>query len=258
MSIILTIFRKELAGYFKSAGFYLCCMIVALIFTSIFIVSFIRFEGMQAQAMFNPGLNPQALNIHYGLFMSHFSILNLILLVVAPALTMRLFAEEKKMRTFDLLLTSPITSAQIVIGKYLAAFCAMFFICLIALIYPISTAAFAQLSWGPLLSAFFSIVILGAVYVAIDLFCSSLTDSMIVAMIMGLVFNLSLWFVGIGSDVIDSDWGRKVFEYISLNQHLMMTVEGTIKTSTLIFFVSIVVFFCFLCERVVEASRWRA
>src|SRR5438445_4315662 len=95
------------------------------------------------------------LNIHYGVFLRLLSYLNLILIFVVPALTMKLFAEEKKMHTFDLLLTSPVTSFQIVVGKYLAALGAIFGLVLVAISYPLATAALAKLNWAPLFIAFF-------------------------------------------------------------------------------------------------------
>ena len=98
---------------------------------------------------------------------------------------------------------------------------------------------------------------MGGVYAAMDLFASSLTENTIVAYIISIMFNLSIWFIGIGAEVVDSEAGRKVFEHLSLSSHLSALVEGTIRTNGLVFFFSVIVLFCFLAERVVESSRWR-
>lgn len=156
-----------------------------------------------------------------------------------------------------MLLTAPITSAQIVIGKYLAALGAVFFICFLALLYPLATIPFADISWAPLLIASAGIFLLGAVYAAMNLFCSAMTESIIVASITSVIMNVGVWFLGVGVEVFDEPTVRKVFEHISLNQHLVAIVEGTIRTSSLIYFGSLIVLFCFISERVVEASRWR-
>jgi ABC-2 type transport system permease protein len=170
---------------------------------------------------------------------------------------MKLFAEEKKLRTFDLLLTSPVTSAEIVMGKYFAALGAVGGIVLLGISYPIATAGFAKLNWGPLIIAFIGIFLVGGVYAAMDLFASSLTENSIVAYVASVILNVSIWFVGIGSEVVDGESARKIFEHVSLSSHLSALVEGTVRSNGLIFFFSIIVLFCFLCERVVESTRWR-
>lgn len=257
MSKTLAIFSKEVRGLIISPTFLIVCFLCAGIFSWVFPITLNMFNQSLQTFMFQPGGNDQQLNIHYGVFLRHLSHLNLVLIFVSPAVTMRLFAEERKLRSFDLLLTSPVTSAQIVIGKYLAAVSAIGVICLLALVYPLSTVFFAKIEWVPLLIAFLGITLVGAVYVAMDLFASSLTESAIVAYVMAVIFNIAIWFVGIGVEVVDSTWARAVFEHISLNQHLMGLVEGTIRTNSLLFFASIIFLFAFLSERVVESIRWR-
>lgn len=257
MRAMWVIFWKELRGFITSPVFYVVCFLCAAIFSWVYPITLNMFGQMLTNTMFQQGAPDQQLNIHYGVFLRHLSHLNLILIFIVPALTMRLFAEEKKLRSFDLLLTSPVTSKQIVIGKYFAAVGAMTLVCLVALLYPIATLPFVQISWVPLLIAFVGIVLVGAVYVAMDLFCSSLTESGIIAYVMAVILNIAIWFVGIGLEVVDSSMARQIFEHISLNQHLMGLVEGTVRTSTLIFFASLIFLFCFLCERVVESTRWR-
>ncbi|MNL14165.1 hypothetical protein D3C87_1350950 [compost metagenome] len=90
-----------------------------------------------------------------------------------------------------------------------------------------------------------------------DLFCSSLTENSIVAYVASVTLNVSIWFIGIGSEIVDSETARKIFEHVSLSTHLSGLVEGTVRSNGLIFFFSIIVLFCFLAERVVESSRWR-
>jgi ABC-2 type transport system permease protein len=207
--------------------------------------------------MFSGGLNQQGNNIHYGLFLRHLSYVNLILIFVVPALTMRLFAEEKKLKTFDLLLTAPVTSWQIVGGKLLAALSAVLFVMLLSFIYPASMRFFAEFSWSTLLLAYLGIFLVAAVYASMNLFASSLTESAIVAYVMAVILNVFIWFIGMGVDVVDSSVARAIFEHISLNQHLSAMVEGTLRTTGLVYFASLIFLFAFLSERVVESARWR-
>jgi ABC-2 type transport system permease protein len=257
MNSTLTIFKKELKAFYLSPTFWLISFLISVIFSWVYPIQLNLFAQLLANYVMQQGVPQNQLNIHYGVFLRQLSYLNLILIFVVPALTMKLFAEEKKMRTFDLLLTSPVTSLQIVLGKYFAAFGAVAGFVFLALLYPMATATLARISWVPLVIAFSGILLVGGVYVAMDLFASSLTENSIGAYVASVLLNVSIWFVGIGSEVMDGEITRKVFEHISLSSHLSGLVEGTIRTNGLIFFFSLIVLFCFLAERVVESSRWR-
>ncbi|MFM6928592.1 MAG: ABC transporter permease [Bdellovibrio sp.] len=257
MNGTLTIFKKEIKGFYLNPTFWIISFLVSMIFSWVYPIQLNLFAQMLMNYVMQQGIPANQLNIHYGVFLRQLSYLNLILIFVVPALTMKLFAEEKKLRTFDLLLTSPVTSLQIVVGKYLAALGAMGGIVLLALSYPMATATLAKINWAPLLIAFFGIFLVGSVYSAMSLFCSSLTENSLVAYVMSVILNVSIWFVGIGSEVVDSELGRKIFEHVSLSTHLSNLVEGTVRTNSLVFFGSVIVLFCFLAERVVESSRWR-
>jgi len=252
-----TILKKELKGFYLSPSFYMIAFLVAVVLSWSYPIQLNLFSQLLQNYVFQQNLPQQQLNIHYGLFLRHLSYLNLMLIFVVPALTMRLLAEEKKLRTFDLLLTSPVTSTGIVLGKYFAALGAVAGIVLLALAYPVATAFLTPLQWGPLLIAFFGIFLVGATYAAMNLFCSSLTENALVAFVTSVVFNVSIWFVGIGVEMTDSQAVRQIFEHISVNTHLSNLVEGTVRTSALVFLISVVALFCFLAERVVESSRWR-
>lgn len=257
MKIIFVIFKKEFRGLVMSPTFLILCGLVTALLGGIYGMSLSQFQQSLG------GMNPFAqgggehASIHHAVFIRHLILLNLLLIVTTPAITMRLFSEEKKMRTMDLLLTSPITSAQIVAGKYLAALAAVGTVVLVALAYPIATVAFANFGWQTLLVAFFGIFLVGGVYAAMNLFCSSLTESAIVALISSVFLNFLVWFIAAGAEVTDSAAVRSVFEHISLNSHLSSMVVGTVRSSSLIFYASIIFLFGFLSERVVESARWR-
>jgi ABC-2 type transport system permease protein len=257
MSGSMVILKKELKGFYFNPTYWIICFLVSLVFSWIYPLQLYGFAQLLMNYVAQQGIPANQLNIHYGVFLRQLSYLNLILIFVVPALTMKLFAEEKKLRTFDLLLTSPVTSLQIVVGKYLAALGAVAGIVILALSYPVATAALAKLNWGPLLVAFLGIFIVGAVYASMNLFCSALTENSLVAYVMSVILNVSIWFIGIGAEVVDSEIARKIFEHVSLSTHLSSLVEGTIRTNGLVFFGSLIVLFCFLAERVVESSRWR-
>lgn len=257
MSGLLVIFKKELKGFYLNPTFWVICFLISIIFTWVFPIQLQLFSELLKNYVMQPSVPQNQLNIHYGVFLRQLSYLNLLMIFVVPAITMKLFAEEKKLRTFDLLLTSPVTSFEIVFGKYLAALGAVAGIVVLAFLYPLATAPFANINWGPLLIAFAGIFMVGGVYAAMDLFASSLTENSIVAYVTSIIFNISIWFIGIGAEVVDSEKARKIFEHMSLSSHLSSLVEGTIRTNSIIFLLSVIVLFCFLAERVVESLRWR-
>ncbi len=258
MRTIFIIFKKELSGFFLSPLFYFIAFVMTALLSVMFSISLDKFAYLAANAMMQFGVSPQQQNIHYAVFLPHLSMLNLLLIFLIPALSMRLLAEEKKMRTFDLLLTSPITSLTIVMGKFLATIVMIFALIAIALIYPLVTRQMAEFPWAPTLIAAFGIFLVAAVYAAMDLFASSLTENALIAFVLSIVFNLSLWFIGALNESFDSPLAKTFLEHISLNTHLTGLIEGTIRTNGLVFLFSLIFLFCFLTERVIESSRWRA
>lgn len=256
MKSAITIASKEFKGLVTSPTFFVMMALLTLILSALFTIQLQRFFQMGNMAMMQPGMGGQ-LNIHYTVFLNHLQILNLILIFIVPAITMRLFSEEKKLRTFDLLLTSPLTSFEIVIGKYLGALGALFVVFGIAFLYPLGTAMFAKLNWAPLFIAFLGIYLIAAIYAAMNLFCSSLSESILISYVTSAILNIAVWFVSQGVEFADSQWARDILEHVSLSYHISGLIEGTIRTNSLIYFFSAIGLFLFLNERVVESHRWR-
>lgn len=255
---ILLIAKKEFKGFVTSPIYYVILFFIAAILSYLFPLQLTVFSNMLASYVMQPTMTIQQVNIHYAVFLRMLSQLNLLLIFVVPALTMKMIAEEKKLRSFDLLLTSPVRSYEIVLGKYLGSMGAVAGIMLLGFAYPISARILASFSWGPLLIAFGGVFLLAAVYGAMGMFCSSLTETSLLAFIMSVVLNIGIWFLGMSVEVIDDQALRNVFEHVSLNTHLATLVEGTIRTGGIIFLVSVIGFFLFVCERMVESNRWRA
>lgn len=257
MNKTFVIFKKEVKGFFLNPTFWVICFLTSLVFSWIYPMQLNIFAQLLTNYVMQQGIPQNRLNIHYSVFVGQLSYLNLMLIFLIPALSMKLLSEEKKMRTFDLLLTSPITSWQIVLGKYCALLTAIMGVMGVAFLYPLSTSLFAEIQWLPLIIAFIGLFLLGATYAAMNLFASSLTENGIVSYVLAVVFNMLIWFIGNGAGLVDGETGRKIFEHISLANHLSALVEGTVRTGSLVFFASVVTLFCFLSERVVESSRWR-
>lgn len=251
------IYKKEVKSLFMSPTFYMMCVPLCVIFGWNFMNSMNAFKEVANMAAMQPGAAQQA-NIHYGVFLRHLSVVNLILILIVPALTMRLISEERKLRSFDLLLTSPVTSFDIVFGKFLAALTGLLGVIGVAFIYPLITLTVTKFQWAPLIIATLGIFLVGGVYVAMNMFCSSLTESSLIAFVMSVIMNISIWFIGQALEHAESSNVRAVLEHLSMSTHLSGLVEGTIRSQGLVFLLSVMVLFVFLCERVVESMRWRA
>ncbi|AGH95036.1 ABC transporter permease subunit [Pseudobdellovibrio exovorus] len=258
MKATYTIFKKELAGFFKSPLFYFLSFTMTILLSILFSISLEKFAQASGNAVMQFGASAQMLNIHYAVFLPHLSIMNLIFIFLIPALCMKLLSEEKKMRTFDLLLTSPVSSASIVLGKYFAALVTVLALILVSFVYPAVSRRVFEFSWAPTIVAALGIFLVAAVYTAMSMFASSLTENGLVAFVLSIVLNLSVWFIGALNESFDGSTLKAVLEHLSLNTHLAAMIEGTIRTNGLIFFLSLIFLFCFLTERVVESARWRA
>ena len=257
MNSIYVIFKKELAGFFASPLFYFIAFLMTSLLSVMYSLTLDKFVYLAANPMLQMGASGQQQNIHYAVFLPHLSLVNLMLMFLVPALAMRLLAEEKKMRTFDLLLTCPLRSVQIITGKFLALVTIVFALIALALIYPLITRRIAEFSWAPTLIAALGIFLVAIVYASMNLFASSLTENSLVAFIVSIVLNLAVWFLGALNETFDGGVVKKILEHLSLNNHLAALIEGTFRTNGFVFFASLIFLFCFLTERVVESTRWR-
>lgn len=252
MRSILIVAQKDLRALLQSPIFYVIATFCSILWGLIFVSKFLFFTQN-----FMPGQEGNQ-NIHGEVFLTHISAINLIFILIIPAITMRLLAEEKKQKTFDLLLTSPIAATEIVLGKYLAGLGAASLLIGISFIFPLLTRIMAEFQWGPLLATYLGLFLISAIYVAIGLFASSLTESVVLSVVMGLIFNLLFWFVGMTAERTEIPYLTSIFEYLSVGQHFMAFAGGAIKLNSFVFLVSCAGFFVFLAQRVVEFARWRS
>ncbi len=237
-----------------SPVFFLTTAICTAIWSFNFLRSVKRFS--EASSM-PPQFKQQTLNIHYHLFVDHISLINLIFIFAIPAITMRLLSEEKKSGTFGLLLTSPISATSIAAGKFLGGFFVSLVLVSVAFLYLIGMRMFTEFSMMPLFASFLGVVFMTATYVAVGLFASSLSQSQVLSVILGILFNLILWLLSQGSQMSDNAILSAVLDYVHIPQQFFSFLKGTVNTSSVVFFMSLIGFFVFLTQRVVESSRWR-
>ncbi|MGH1469166.1 MAG: ABC transporter permease [Bdellovibrionales bacterium] len=247
------ILRKELQGYFTSPMFYLLAFVFTAFLSARFLPSIFTF----AQKSSVPAAMGGGGNIHMSVFMVHLNLVYLVMLFLTPLITMKLFSEEKKEKTMDLLLTAPVSSTEIVLGKFLASWVVVSLLLLLALVYPLSIGLVASFDYGPLAGSYLGMFLMLGVNCAIGLFASSLTASGIMAAFLGVLMILGVMLAGSLSGSITHPFWSSLVEQLSMVLHIQDFFNGTIETSGVLFFVSTICIFCFLTQRVVESSRWR-
>lgn len=246
--------KKDLRNIFLSPLFYVLSGLCSLVWSLMFFTSVREFVS---QSMFQMAQGGEGSSLHFTVISRHISLVNLFMIFAVAAFTMRLFAEEKKNRTFDLLLTSPVSASQIVLGKLIAGVITAWMMVVISGLYPLSLALFGKLDWGPLAASYIGLLLISAVYVSVGMFASSLTQSSVLAVIMALIFSVLLWFIGAAADVAEESASHEIFNHLNVGTHFVNFLKGNISIAGLVFFLSVIFMFSFLTQRVVESSRWR-
>lgn len=254
MRNIVAIAQKELKSYFASPIAYVVIGLFALLYGYFFAVMlnyFIR-AGLNA----NPMMGPQALNINQDMLRPVLQNVTILLLFVLPAITMRTYSEERRSGTIELLLTSPLTDLEIILGKFFGA------LGLYGVMIGVTLAHTALLfwlgtpEWKPVLTAYLGLLLLGGSFISIGLFISTLTTNQIVAYITTFAVFLMLWVISwIGS--FSSGVFTDVTAYLSIIEHFDDFTKGVIDTSHVIYYLSLITFGIFLTAKSVDTERWR-
>ena len=180
----------------------------------------------------------------------------IILILMAPALTMRLLAEEQKMGTIELLLTAPVRDWEVVLGKYLASLVFLLATLLLTLYYTILLIVFASPDMGPIYAGYLGLVLYGAASLSVGILASTLTSNQIVAAVVAMGVLLALYFVDAASGVAGG-FGSTLIDEIGIKSHFDDFERGVIDTKHIVYYVSLTTFFLFLTIRALESRRWR-
>lgn len=255
MRNILVIFKKELKSYFASPIAYLLLAIFAVIF-GFFFYSATRFfvlQGMQMQMM-GRGMPMDVNEYVIRPLLTNASVIGLFLI---PMITMRLYAEEKRSGTIELLMTSPVRDLEIVLGKWLAALVLYLSILAISGINISILFAFGRPDWKPILVGYLGLLLQGGCLLAIGIFISTMTRNQIIAGGATFAVCLMLWVLDWVSAYDQSAWA-KVVAYLSVVTHFEPFAKGVIDSKDVIFYLSMIFFGLFLTARSVESLRWRS
>ena len=253
MRNILAIAQRELNAYFSSPIAYVLLGFFALLFGWFFYVPLAYFEQQSMNAGMNPG---QALNVNQMLVGPTLMNTTVIMLFLFPLLTMRTYSEEKRSGTIELLLTSPITDVQIILGKFLGAMLLYMAMLALTLIHIGILFIYGQPEWKPIATGYLGLLLMGGSFLSLGLFISSLTKNQIVAGISTFAVFLMLWVINwIGTFV--GPTMQTVLTFLSLTDHFDDFSRGIIDTKHVIYYLSFMAFGLFLTAKSVDSERWR-
>ena len=185
-----------------------------------------------------------------------FAQLMIILIVLIPILTMRTMSEEKKNKTDQCLLTAPVSLFGIVAGKFLAALLIYVLGVSITVVYAIVVSAFSTPDWNVIVGNIVGLVLLGAAFIAVGIFCSSFTENQVVSAVTSFIVMIVLYLFSTIGNLIPVEFISKIFSRLSFLERYYGFTYGLFDLSNALFFISAVVVFLFLTVRVLEKRRW--
>lgn len=180
----------------------------------------------------------------------------LILTLWAPLMTMRLFAEEERLGTLEVLLTAPVRDWEIVIGKYLASLVILTATVAVTFYYAALLFCLSDPDPGPILSGYLGLLLYGAAALAVGIFTSSLTSNQILAGTLAMSILLLLNYIQ-GAAVILSGWPARLVEGLSLSHRFTGFSRGLVSSADVVFYLTFAAFFLCLTVKALESHRWR-
>ena len=229
------IFKREFKSYFTSPMGYIILAIMLFFLGQSF------FSIMLAD---------------YGNLSYVFVLVNTYTMLIPPLITMRLFSEEKKQKSDQLLFTSPVSIFKIVMGKLLAAF-SLFSLCYaITIVFQLIIATLTEVNLLMYLNSVFGTLLIGFALLSIGIFISSLTESQIIAAILGIITSLGIMMIDYLGSIFDISIITTICNYLSFVTRYNTFLSGILDFSNVIFFLSVAALFIFLTTRTLEKKRW--
>ncbi|MEW6057706.1 MAG: ABC transporter permease subunit [Bdellovibrionota bacterium] len=251
----MTIAKKDFRGYFSSPVAYVLMAVFSFIMgymffsiLSAYLTNAIRFEQFKFGK--GPNLNDHLIRPLYGN-------LNVVLLFLVPFITMRLFAEERKNNTLELLFTAPVRWGEIILGKYLSAFAFVLVLLALTLPFPFALSLAASPDWAVIATCYLGTICMIGTYIAVGTWCSSLTENQIVA--GGMTFGIILFFwiikwASMNASPVVAD----LLSYLSIVDHFEDFSRGVFNTKDLVFYLSAIGLWLFLTYKALESYSWRS
>jgi ABC-2 type transport system permease protein len=247
--------RKELGSYFVSPVAYVLLALWAFIFGYFFWVALGEFLKMGMEVQMSGQAYP--MNLNDQIIRPLFQNIAVIGLFFLPMITMRLFAEEKRSGTIELLATSPVRDLEIIAGKWMAAMLLYCCMLLFTVVHFLFLFKYGSPDWKPLLVAYLGLLLEAGAMLAIGTFISSLTKNQIIAGATTFGVLILLWVLEWVSGYDSAGWAR-VMSYMSLVSHFDSFVRGVIDSKDAIYYATLIFLGLFFTARSLESLRWRS
>jgi len=250
-----TVYRKELYRLFAAPVFY----VVAFIFLALVGYFFYASVAYYSLVSFQAGRDPflaQQLNLTDMVLEPFFGSISIVLLLMVPLITMRLFAEEKKTGTAELLFTYPISDRGAVLGKFCAAISVLVLLLAGTLPAMILLEVLASPPWPTIIGGYLGLLLMSSAFVSLGLLASSLTENQIIAGALSFGALLLLWIIGWAESLASPILGS-VFKYISLLTHFDNFAKGILDSRDVLYYLLFIILFLFSTLRILESRQWR-
>lgn len=256
MNNIYAIAHKELRSYFVSPIAYVVVGFFSILFGYFFVASLSIMVRFSTQAgMYGMG-GGQSININEFMLRPLLSNTAIVLLFFLPFLTARAYAEEKKSGTIELLLTSPLSDLEIILGKFLGALCLFILMLAVTAVHMIILVVYGEPELGPMLSGYLGLFLMGASFISLGLLVSSATRNQVVAGVITFALLLLFWVLSWMADSVGPT-SQALLSYLSILEHFDDFSKGVIDTKHIVYYVSFITFGLFLTTKSVDSERWR-
>ena len=256
MSTTLAIARRELDSYFATPVGWLSIVGFLLVTGFFFAFMVTDFSMQSTAAVMDPYGGGGAMDLNRDLLPAFFGNWAVILLFVCPAISMRIFSEDLSQRSFELLQSSPLTSSQIVLGKYLGALGFLTVMFAATLHYVVIFYWLGSPDPGVLTTSYLTMFLLSACFVAVGMLASSFTVNQVVAFVMSFGLLLVLWVLSWTESLSTGAFGTAI-SYVSMLSHIDQLTKGLLHLEDAVYFLSFIGFFLFATQQRVESYRWR-
>jgi len=256
MKGFMSVYRKELYVLFASPIFYVVALTFLIIAGYFFYNTVAFYNLLSFQASQNPMMADE-LNLEHRVLRPFFLDLGIILLLLSPLMTMRLYAEERKTGTLELVFTFPVTDRSTLLAKFAAVVTALAIILMGTLPGILVLHSFSGLNWSMVFCGYAGILLLGSSFLSLGVFTSSLTQNQIIAAVLSFGALLMLWIIGWTKPLVAPALASLI-EYVSVIQHLDSFAKGVLDSRDILYYLLFITFFLFLTLRQLESYRWKS
>ena len=257
MRNVLTLAGREIRSYFSSPVAYVLIAVYLALAGYFFFALLSAFNTtLQIYSMMrNPELL-QRFNLNQMVIIPLLANLSVLLIFIVPAITMRMFPEEKRAGTYELLLTSPLRVSEIVLGKFLGGLVLVLLMVVLSGVFGALLCVYGKPEVPMMLAGYLGLALMATVFLAIGTLVASFTDNVVIAYVGALFALLVLYTIGWLGETVQGTSGNLI-RYVSITDHFQELLKGLIDTKDLVYFATVLVVSLFLTLRSVESVRWR-